>query len=83
MRLNMTSNLKMILSAIGVAALLASPALAKSHTRHVAPSLANVPANARASVESYGPAQRVYATDSYVPRLHGELTFDRQLGGER
>jgi hypothetical protein len=31
---NMTSNLKIILSAIGVAALLASPAMAKSHVRH-------------------------------------------------
>jgi hypothetical protein len=81
----MKSNLKLILSAVSVAALLASPALAKSHARahHVAPSLANVPADARGSVESYGPAQRVYSPNVYDPALHSGLTPDRQLGGER
>ena len=79
----MKSNLKLILSAVSVAALLASPALAKSHARHVAPSLANVPADARGSVESYGPAQRVYSPNVYDPAVHSGLTPDRQLGGER
>ena len=79
----MKSNLKLILSAVSVAALLASPALAKSHARHVAPVLSNVPADARGSVESYGPAQRVYSPNAYAPTQQGGLTPDRQLGGER
>jgi hypothetical protein len=85
MRLNMKSNLKIVLSAVSVAALLASPALAKSHARlhQAAPSLSNVPSDARASVEAYGPAQRVYSPNVYVPTQHGGLTPDRQLGGER
>src|SRR5579862_5220126 len=85
MWLNMKSSLKIVLSAVSVAALLASPALAKSHTRahHLAPSLSNVPADARGSVESYGPAQRVYSPNVYDPALHSGLTPDRQLGGER
>jgi hypothetical protein len=81
----MKSNLKVVLSAVSVAALLASPALAKSHARahQAAPSLVNVPADARASAEAYGPAQRVYSPNVYDPALHGGLTPDRQLGGER
>jgi hypothetical protein len=85
----MTSNLKLILSAVGVAALLASPAMAKS--RHdVARSLANVPSDARA--ESIAPApsfappastQRVYAPDQPVPQHYRDLNPDFQLGGER
>lgn len=82
----MTSNLKAILSAVGVAALVTSPALAKSHVRtnHVAP--AAVPADARASVTPNGAHQLVtpYAAD--VPqRAHepaGENP-DFQLGGSR
>jgi hypothetical protein len=85
---DMKSSLKIVLSAVSVAALLASPALAKSHARahHTAPSLANVPADARASAEAYGssgPAQRVYSPNVYDPALHSGLTPDRQLGGER
>jgi hypothetical protein len=81
----MKSNLKLILSAVSVAALLASPALAKSHARahHTASSISNVPADARGSVEAYGPAQRVYSPNVYDPVLHSGLTADRQLGGER
>jgi hypothetical protein len=81
----MKSNLKVVLCAVSVAALLASPALAKSHARvhQAAPSLVNVPADARASVEAYGPAQRVYSPNVYDSALHSGLTPDRQLGGER
>jgi hypothetical protein len=84
----MTSNLKLILSAVGVAALLASPAMAKS--RHdVARSLANVPIDARA--EAFAPApsvapvatQRVYAAEQPVPSHYRDLNPDFQLGGER
>ena len=49
----MRTNLKVILSAAGVAALLASPALAKSHTHQAAPSTVNVPYDARASVATF------------------------------
>jgi hypothetical protein len=66
----MKSNLKIILSAIGVAALLASPAMARSQA-HFNGAAVNAP------------AQQVYAPNVYVPRHQGELTFDRQLGGER
>ena len=45
----MTSNLKVIMSAVGVAALLASPALAKTEHHRTLPSLVNVPADAHAS----------------------------------
>ena len=81
----MNSSLKIVLSAVSVAALLASPALAKSHARahHAASSISNVPADARGSVEAYGPAQRVYSPNVYDPAVHSGLTPDRQLGGER
>src|SRR5258706_661032 len=44
-RLNMRTNLKVMLSAVGVAALLGSPAMAKAHGRtpHAAPSILKVP----------------------------------------
>jgi|HubBroStandDraft_3_1064219.scaffolds.fasta_scaffold2582374_1 hypothetical protein len=86
----MTTNLKLILSAVGVAALLASPAMAKSRHHDAARSLANVPSDARA--ESYAPAssyapatstQRVYAPDLPVPAHHGDLNPDFQLGGDK
>jgi hypothetical protein len=51
----MTSNLKVILSAVGVAALAASPAMAKSHVRHHF-----VP-----GVPAYG---QVYTTPPYAGR---------------
>ena len=82
----MTSNLKMILSAVGVAALVASPALAKSHARtnHVAP--AAVPADAHAYVTPNAPHQLVtpYAPD--LPQRPHETAGenpDFQLGGEK
>ena len=84
----MTSNLKLILSAVGVAALLASPAMAKSKHHEGARALGNVPSDARA--ESYAPAtsyapasQRVYAPDLPVPAHHGDLNPDFQLGGDK
>ena len=51
----MTTNLKAILSAAGVAALLASPAMAKT-VRHqgAAPSTVYLPSNAHGSVDPYG-----------------------------
>jgi hypothetical protein len=85
----MKSNMKVILSAVGVVALLASPALAKSHERHhhhAAPSLANIPADAQASVG--GPAFVVspYSAETrtpvYAPR-NNNLNPDFQLGGEQ
>jgi hypothetical protein len=81
----MTSNLKAILSAVGVAALLASPALAKTAHNHAAPSLANVPADAHASV--VGPSRSavtVYAPN--VPQQAHETPGpnpDFQLGSEK
>jgi hypothetical protein len=59
----MTSNLKVILSAIGVAALLASPAVAKTEHHRTVPSLVNVPADAHASASQYQPLVTVYAPD--------------------
>jgi hypothetical protein len=55
MRFIMRTNLKVILSAAGVAALLASPALAKS-VRHqpAAPSTVYLPSNAQGFVGPYG-----------------------------
>jgi hypothetical protein len=79
----MTSNLKMMLSAVAVAALAASPAMANSHVR------ANpfVPADARASaatpyvdhqfVTPYGAALRESAHER-----PGQAA-DFQLGGEK
>jgi hypothetical protein len=78
----MTTNLKLILSAVGVAALLASPAMAKS--RHHA--LANVPSDVRAETyapaPSYAPAasgQRVYAPDLPLPAHHSDFNPDFQI----
>jgi hypothetical protein len=82
----MTSNLKVILSAVGVAVLVTSPALAKSHVRtnHVAP--AAVPAYGQAAVTPNAPHQLVtpYAPD--VPQRPHETAGenpDFQLAGER
>jgi hypothetical protein len=65
MRFTMTTNLKVILSAAGVAALLASPAMAKT-VRHqaAAPSTIYLPSNAQGSVGPY----------SYGPREGGPYT---------
>ena len=81
----MTSNLKIILSAVGVAALLASPAMAKAQRhQHKAPSLINVPADAQASARTNGPAVTVYAPDVKVQAhpING-LNPDFQLGAEK
>jgi hypothetical protein len=83
----MKTNLKVILSAVGVAALLASPAMAKSHARteQATPSTVHVPYNAQGSVAPYAPAQAVtvYAPDRPV-RQHenGDVNPDFQLSHE-
>jgi hypothetical protein len=84
----MKSNLKVILAAAGVAALLASPAMAKSHTRShdVARALAHVPADTRGAVDSYAPAPATSAQHVYAPELPVApqlrlLNPDFQLGG--
>ena len=82
----MTSNLKGILSAVGVAALLASPAMAKSHVRtnHVAP--VAVPADAQGYAPQYAahPVVTPYAPN--VPQAPHEMPGpnpDFQLGSEK
>jgi hypothetical protein len=82
----MTSNFKMILSAVGVAALVTSPAFAKSHVRtnHVAP--AAVPANAHASATPYAARPLVTPYGADVPELAHETAGpspDFQLGSEK
>jgi hypothetical protein len=60
----MRTNLKAILSAVSVAALLASPAMANSHARHhAAPSIA--PYGAHASVGPYAPVAPYGAYGAY------------------
>jgi len=55
MRWNMRTNLKVILSAAGVAALLASPAIAKTVRHHqAAPSNVYIPSDARGAVAPFG-----------------------------
>jgi hypothetical protein len=81
----MTSNLKVMLSALGVAALLGSPAMAKSHarTQQAAPAIVNVPYDARASVQPYAPAVTVYAPNLPTqPHRNGSLNPDFQLNHE-
>jgi hypothetical protein len=87
----MTSNLKVVLSAVAVAALAASPAMANSHVR------ANhfVPADARASATPYVAPQlgSPYAAHQLVtpygatlPERAHEMpgpAADFQLGGEK
>jgi len=79
----MKSNMKVILSAVGVVALLASPAFAKSHERHqhAAPSLANIPADAQASVVAVQPYSAQTRQPIYTPQ-NNALNPDYQLGGE-
>ncbi len=50
----MRTNLKVILSAASVIALLASPAMAKTVRHHVSPSVVYVPNDARGAVGGYG-----------------------------
>ena len=83
----MRTNLKVIMSAVGVAALLASPAMAKSHARthQAAPSIVNLPYDAHASVALNRPAQAVtvYAPDLRVqPHENGGINPDFQLSHE-
>jgi hypothetical protein len=79
----MTSNLKVILSAVAVAALAASPATANSHMR------ANrfVPADARASAATpYVAHQVVTPYGAALPEQAHEMPGqapDFQLGGEK
>jgi len=83
MRLNMTSNLKIILSAVGVAALLASSAMAKTERHQQATSpLVNVPADARASVGT--PLVTPYAPDVKVQaNPTSSINPDFQLGSDK
>jgi len=77
----MTSNLKVILSAAGVAALLASPALAKTEHHRTAP-VVNVPADARASTGANGSLVTVYAPDVKVQAHPTSVNPDFQLTNE-
>ena len=68
----MNTNMKVILSALGVAALLASPAMAKTlPQRHVAPSAVYIPNDARASVAPYGTFEGGPYTPSQPAPTHG------------
>jgi hypothetical protein len=82
MRLNMTTNLKVILSAAGVAMILASPAMAKTvRHHHAAPSTVYIPSDARGSVVPYGAKEGGGPyTPSGASPLHG-LSPDFQGGG--
>lgn len=82
----MTSNLKVILSAAGVAALIASPAMAKSHVRtnHVAPTA--VPAYGQFSGTRYVGRQLVTPYGANLPQQAHEMPGqapDFQLGSEK
>ena len=66
----MTTNLKVILSAVGVAALLASPAMAKTvRHHHAARSTVYVPSDARASVVPYGYGYGAAEGGPYTPSI--------------
>jgi len=76
----MRTNLKVILSAVGVAALLASPAMAKTMRHHrAAPSTVYIPSDARGSVAPYVAAEGGPYTPSGRTPLHG-LNPDFQNG---
>jgi hypothetical protein len=76
----MNTNLKVLLSAVGVAALLASPAMAKSERHHhAAPSTVYIPNDAQGSVVvPYGAHVGPYAPNAPIP-VHG-LNPDFQDG---
>ena len=77
----MTSNLKIILSAVSVAALLASPALAKTERHQAASSL---PADARASATPYAALVTPYAPDLKVQaNPTSSINPDFQLGSDK
>jgi len=68
----MNTNIKVMLSAFGIAALLASPAIAKPVPQHsVTPSAAYIPYNARASVAPYGTFESGPYTPSRPAPAHG------------
>ncbi len=77
----MTMNLKVIMSAVGVAALLASPAMAKTvrHRHHVAPSTVYIPSDARGSVAPSSTFEGGPYTPSMPTPAHG-LNRDFQDG---
>jgi hypothetical protein len=76
----MRTNLKVILSALGAAMLLASPAMAKAmRHHHTARSTAYLPSDARGSVAPYGPTEGGPYTPSGPTPLHG-LSRDFQDG---
>jgi hypothetical protein len=82
----MTSNLKLILSAVGVAAVVASPAMAKSHVRahHVVPTTVPADAHAYVTPNVVRPLVTPYSPD--VPQLPHETAGpnpDFQLGSEQ
>jgi hypothetical protein len=62
MRLNMSTNLKVILSALGVAALLVSPVMAKTDRHHHAG-----PSDVRGAVVPEGAAPGPYTSGPYTP----------------
>lgn len=77
----MRTNLKMVLSAAGVAALLASPAMAKTvRPHHAARSVVYIPSEARGAVTPYSPAEGGPYTPSGFTPLHG-FNPDFQGGG--
>ena len=81
----MTSNLKVILSAVGFAALVTSPALAKSHVRtsHVAPVAFPADAHAYVTPKAGHPVVTPYAPDlPQQPHETAGQNPDFQLGGE-
>jgi hypothetical protein len=88
MRLNMTTNLKMILSALGVAAMLASPAMAKTERHHhAAPSTVYIPSDARGAVTTYGafraPESPMFAPDAPTPPTYDHLGLRDFQSGPR
>ncbi len=83
----MTPNLKVLLAAVGVAALAASPAMAKSHARiHSVAPLTVLPADAHGYAGPYAahPFVTPYAPDlpEQPHQPHG-ANPDFQLGGEK
>ena len=83
----MTLNLKVILSAVGVAALIASPAMAKSHVRthHFAPAGAPVYGQVYAA-PAYAGRQVVTPYGASLPQQAHQMpgqASDFQLGGEK
>ena len=74
----MRANLKVILSVVGVAALLASPAMAKQVRSHDAPSI--VPSDARGAVAPNGANEGGPYTPSFPTQLYGNNP-DFQGGG--